>query len=250
MGYDHFFRFIKDDLIDPNNAFIQNVDNFLFSIYFHYFDRYESEIKEERNRLLEHLFRGIKSSLMCKGMYIGSLNKLIDLKFNGRKMNHAEMQVNLILYCILVNGLNKTKGIKFKYIKKKMQPLTKILKEIFCEFDKNEIHEERTFIFALRSPNGTDDTFYIINYKDNLLKRSFGDYDDVFDDDDDIFEDFHNGDYDKDEYDYDKDYEDVKSMYLHVSSNKKNKKDKRKFKYYSIVLDESLYGDEEKEYKL
>ena len=30
MGYDHYFRFIKDDLIDPNKAFIQNVDNFLF----------------------------------------------------------------------------------------------------------------------------------------------------------------------------------------------------------------------------
>ena len=30
MGYDHFFHFIKDDLVDPNNAFIQNVDNFLF----------------------------------------------------------------------------------------------------------------------------------------------------------------------------------------------------------------------------
>ena len=25
MGYGHFFRFIKDDLIDPNIAFIQNV---------------------------------------------------------------------------------------------------------------------------------------------------------------------------------------------------------------------------------
>ena len=49
-------------------------------------------------------------------------------------------------YCILVNGLNKTKGEKFDQIKKEMEPLTKILKEIFCEFDKNEIHKERTFI--------------------------------------------------------------------------------------------------------
>ena len=46
MGYDHFFRFIKDDLIDPNIAFLQNVDNFLFSIYFGYFERYDSDIKE------------------------------------------------------------------------------------------------------------------------------------------------------------------------------------------------------------
>ena len=120
MGYDHFFHFIKDDKIDPNNAFIQNVDNFLFCIYFNYFDRYESKIKEERNMVLEYFFRNIKTSLMCKGIYIGnSMDKLIELQFKGRKMNYAEMQVNLILYCILVNGLNKTKGIKFKYIKKK-----------------------------------------------------------------------------------------------------------------------------------
>ena len=132
MGYDHFFHFIKDDLVDPNNAFKQNVDNFLFCIYFNYFNRYDSEIKEERNNVLEYFFRNIKTSLMSKGVSIGnSMNKLIDLQFKGRKMNFTEMQINLILYCILVNGLNKTKGIKFKYIKKKLYPLIKILKEIF-----------------------------------------------------------------------------------------------------------------------
>ena len=57
MGYDHFFRFIKDDLIDPNIAFIQNVDNFLFCIYFNYLERYESDIKKKRNKLLTDLFR-------------------------------------------------------------------------------------------------------------------------------------------------------------------------------------------------
>ena len=249
MGYDHFFHFIKDDLIDPNNAFIQNVDNFLFSIYFNYFNRYESKIKEERNMVLEYFFRNIKTSLMSKRISIGnSIDKLIDLQFKGRKMNFAEMQVNLILYCILVNGLNKTKGIKFKYIKKKLQPLIKILKEIFCEFDKNEIHKESTFIFPLRSPNGTHDDFYIINYKDDLLQRSFGCYDDVSPSDYYIFEDFYNGEYDIDEYDYDEDY-DIKSMFLHYPSNEKEVKDERKSKYYSIVLDNSLYSGE-KEYKL
>ena len=71
MGYDHFFRFIKDDLIDPNNAFIQNVDNFLFCIYFNYLERYESDKKEQRNKLLGNLFRDIKSSLMGGGMNLG-----------------------------------------------------------------------------------------------------------------------------------------------------------------------------------
>ena len=247
MGYDHFFRFIKDDLIDPNIAFIQNVDNFLFCIYFNYLERYQSDNKKKRNILLANLFRNIKSSLMSGYMDLGNkkinimekveeiqkekdeekrkfklsklefnlewsfryphiLDELIDL-FIYREMNFAEKQVDLILYCILVNGLAKTKGEKFDKIKNEIQPLIKILKENFCEFDKNEIHKERTFIFALRSPAGFHDDFYIINYKDDLL-RCFSD-----DDDDD----------------------DVKSMYLHISTNK--------------FADYCLYGGQ-KEYKL
>ena len=264
MGCEHFFRFIKDDLIDPNIVFIQNVDNFLFCIYFNYLERYESDIKKERNSLLANLFRDIKSVLMGGKMFLGykrvdieekvkellkekdkekrddkisdlnfsiemsfnfpnTIDKLIDLKFDCREMNYAEMQVDLILYCILVNGLSKTKGEKFDKIKKKMEPLTEILKEIFCEFDKNEIHKERTFIFPLRSPGGSHDDFCIINYKDDLLRK----------------------------FPY-IDNEDVKIMFLHSSSNKKDKKDledQRKDEYYSIVLDKSLY-DIEKEYKL
>ena len=247
MGYDHFFYFIKDDLVDPNDVFIQNVDNFLFSIYFKYFDRYDSEIKEERNEVLDYFFSNIKTSLMGKHVSIGNIDELIDLQFKGKKMNYAEMEVNLILYCILVSGLNKTKGIKFKYIKKKLHPLLKILKEIFCKFDKNEIHKERTFIFPLRSPNGTDDRYYIMNYKDNLLERSFGCYDAVTSDDEEIFRDIHNGEYDRDEYDYEKDY-DVKSMFLYTNDNR-DEEDERKSKYYSIVLEESLY-EGEKEHKL
>ena len=71
MGYDHNFCFIKDDLIDPNDAFIQNVDNYLFCICFNYIERYDSDIKEERNRLLDKLFRNIKSSLMGGGIDLG-----------------------------------------------------------------------------------------------------------------------------------------------------------------------------------
>ena len=243
MGYDHDFHFIKDDLIEPNNAFIQNVDTFLFCIYFNYLDRYESDIRQERNKLLSELFRNIKSLLMGGSMNLGknifekeilkegenlsffklpridmcdalsfmhpfSLDKLIELKFLNLKMNFAEMQVNLILYCILVNGLDKTKGEKFDKIKEEMQPLTKILKEIFYEFDKNEIHKERTFIFPLRSPAGYNDDFYIIDQKDMLHYKD----------------------------------DDVKIMFLDEA-----KKDERKNKYYSIVLNHSLYFCEEEE---
>ena len=111
-----------------------------------------------------------------------------------------------------------------------MQPLIKILKEIFCKFDKNKIHKERTFIFPLRPYNGYGirkktsifplrpyngygiKDFYIINNKENMLK------------------------YDEEEEKFYGFYYDVKKMEL----IKKDKKDKRKFRYYDIVLDYSL----------
>ena len=75
------------------------------------------------------------------------LDKLIDLKFDFRTVDFAELHVNLILYCILVSGLGKTRGEKFDNIKEQIKPLRDILKEIFCVFDKNELHKERIFIF-------------------------------------------------------------------------------------------------------
>ena len=153
------------------------------------------------------------------------LEELIDLKFNHEEMNFAEMKVDLILYCILVNGLDKTKGEKIDKIKKEMLPLIKILKEIFCEFDKNEIHKERTFIFPLRSRADCGGYFYIISQKD-MLRYNYGVVDDI------------------------------KSMSLHSATNIDGK-DKRRNKYeivlgeslYEIVLGKALY-ENGKEYKL
>ena len=205
----------------------------IFCIFFGYLERYESRIEEERNILLANLFRIIKNSLLnlnIKRSFISSIkfDELINLKYKYGGMNYAEMEVDLILYCILVNGPDKTKGEKFNKIKNEMQPLTKILKKIFCKFDKNKIHKKRTFIFALRSPTGYDDDYYIINYKDDMLR--------CCSDDDDISSCSSSSDDD-----------DVKSMFLHKSTNK-DEKDKRKFKY-GVVLDHSLYGGK-KEYKL
>ena len=318
MGYDHYFHFIKDDLIDPNIAFIQNVDNFLFCIYFNCLERYESDIKKETNILLANLFRNIKSVLMGGIMTLGCkkvdleeklkelleekddekredklfstyldfklsfefpniMDELIDLKFDCMEMNYAEMQVDLILYCIFVNGLSKTKGEKFDKIKKEMEPLTEILKEIFCEFDKNEIHKERTFIFPLRSPEGSYDDFYIINYKDDLLRKFSDDGDDV------KILSLNTSSQKRQEKDKKKNsitvldgkkvcfsILDGKKVCLSIALDEKDEKDEKKiinFKkiitgiplkdikdereitYYSIVLDESLYDGEE-EYKL
>ena len=269
MGYDHYFRFIKDDLIDPNIAFIQNVDNFLFCIYFNYLERYESDIKKERNKLLADLFRNIKSSLMGGDMDLGYkkinieeevkkileekdeeerksklsnlnfnvelsfmyphiLDKIIDLKYDHKIINYTEMEVDLILYCILVNGLNKTNGEKFDHIKNEIQPLIKILKENFCEFDKNEIHKERTFIFALRSPAGFHDDFYIINYKDDLIRKYYSD-DDSDDDDND----------------------DIECMFLHKATNEDINNDENFIKKIKcgVFNKYSLHGGK-KEYKL
>ena len=188
----------------------------MFSIYFNYQERYKSDIKEERNDLLILVFRYVKNLIMiedrdpdvrdikekilkiedeekrkdclskidyieeCINKYFYGIEKLIDLKYRDRPFNYAEMEVDLLLYCILVSGLNKTKGERFDYIKKRLKPLTKKLREKFCEFDKHEIHKKRTFIFALRSPLGFDDDFYTHNYKDELLRKYcdeyYGDY--------------------------------------------------------------------------
>ena len=93
--------------------------------------------------------------------------------------------------------MGKTKGKKFDNIKEQIQPLTDIWKDIFCEFDKNEIHKEITFIFQLRSPNGTHGDFYIIDEKDLI-------------------------------HDYNYDDESMEVMYLWDSKNKKNEEDERK----------------------
>ena len=135
------------------------------------------------------------------------LDELLDTNFDCELMNFSEMQVGLILYCILVNGLDKTKGEKFDQIKKEMQPLIKKLKDLFSKFDKNEIHKERTFIFALRSPAGFHDDYYIINSKDDVLEYSSDG--------------------------------DVRIMYL-IKLTNKDEKDERKH-YYEIGLDHYLH---------
>ena len=255
MGYDYFFRFIKNDLIDPKKAFIQNVDNFLFCIYFGYLERYDSHKKEERNKLLTYLFRNIKSTCMVNiikeelpekscSIYPTYLEEFIELKYNKEEINDAEMEVDLILYCILVNSLGKTKGKRFDKIKEEFEPLIKILKEIFCEFDKNEIHKERTFIFPLRSPSGTHDDFYIINGEDILKKFYYI----IYDSDDSVYTDESDDNDDRDDRDYSDENKNIRSMYLHINRNK-DEKDERKYKYYRIVLENSLH-EGKKEHKL
>ena len=165
------------------------------------------------------------------------LDKLKELNYED-EMNIDEINLDLILYCILVNGLDKTKGKKFDEIKKEMKPLIKILKEMFCEFDKNKIYKERTFILPLRSPIVYNKNlciykkdFYIINNKENLLK-----YDE---------EEEYGGDFRL--YGF---YYDVKEMNLFT--NKKDKQDKRKNRYCDIDLDYYYLQDNEEhlEYKL
>ena len=47
-----------------------------------------------------------------------------------------------------------------------MEKWIKILKEMFCEFDKNDIHKDYTFIFAHRSIYGFHNSFYKLNGKE------------------------------------------------------------------------------------
>ena len=208
MGYNLYFRFIKDELIDPNKAFIQSVDNFLFSLYFDYLGIIKNDKTKQRNILLVDLFINIKSLLMDgvtdykqKRMrkkerirqveesedelgkkllkfiirdyeeiknfeYFKSLDELMDKNFYQGIKEFPEMQLDLFLYCILVNTLDKTKGEIFDEIKEKLHLLREKLKSIFSEFDNNKIHKERTFVFTLRSPVGYYDTFFNLRLND------------------------------------------------------------------------------------
>ena len=188
------FRFIKDELIKGNDAFIQNVDNFLFSFYF----------KQLENNLLNNnlsfLFRDIKSLIMGGSVitglqkenkrgdklfllpsdtHISIRNKVINIMdlIKTESLGFSELEVLLILYCLFVNGLDKTKGEKFDIIKDILHPLIKKLKEIFYEFHHNELHEGRIFILAILSPAGaSDEPFYIINNEKDMLE-----YEDQYD---------------------------------------------------------------------
>ena len=187
----------------------------------------KKRVKEKDERKSEIKLFELVVDVDCFSYYPYILDELIALNFNRENMNFSDLNVALILYCILVNGLDKTKGEKFNEIKKEIQPLIKILKEIFYEFDKNEIHKERTFIFPLKSSSSfhDDEYFYVINNKEYL------------------------------EYSYD----DLKSMFLRFNKDLRDiffpfainsdEKDERKYKNYSIVLNYSLQ-EGEKEHKL
>ena len=89
MGNDYEFYFIKDDLIDPNTALKQNVDNLLFSIYFNYLginEDYINEdyINEEIKKILGELFRKIKEVIITQRMDFG--NKKIDTDEKVKKI--------------------------------------------------------------------------------------------------------------------------------------------------------------------
>ena len=210
MVYNHYLHFIKNGCIDPNNAFIKSVDNFLFSLYFDYLGIIKNDKTKQRNILLVDLFINIKSLLMDgvtdykqKRMrkkerirqveesedelgkkllkfiirdyeeiknfeYFKSLDELMDKNFYQGIKEFPEMQLDLFLYCILVNTLDKTKGEIFDEIKEKLHLLREKLKSIFSEFDNNKIHKERTFVFPLRSPVGYYDTSFNVRLNDGV----------------------------------------------------------------------------------
>ena len=87
------------------------------------------------------------------------------------ELNEVKVEINLRLYCIFVNSLSKTTDKKFDKVKKRLRFWIKVLKEMFYEFDKNDIHKDHTYIFAHRCELGTDDSFYEINGKEYVANR-------------------------------------------------------------------------------
>ena len=76
-------------------------------------------------------------------------NELRDRLFRicTSQLNDVKVEINLKLYCLFVNSLSKTTDKKFDEVKKRLRIWIKFLKEMFYEFDKNDIHKDHTFIF-------------------------------------------------------------------------------------------------------
>ena len=88
-----------------------------------------------------------------------------------KQLNEVKVEINLRLYCLFVNSLSKTTGKEFDRVKKRLRFWIKVLKEMFYEFDKNDIHKDHTYIFAHRCELGTDDQFYNLNGKEYVANR-------------------------------------------------------------------------------
>ena len=77
-----------------------------------------------------------------------------------------------MLHGIFVNSLSKTTNERFKEIKTKLTPLIKKLKDLFHNFDKNDVHNDYTYILPLNCHYCYYGTFYdrlyFINDKDYL----------------------------------------------------------------------------------
>ena len=95
-------------------------------------------------------------------------DRLIEICTKG--LNFVKIELNLILYCLFVNSLSKTTDKKFDKVKKRLRFWIKVLKEMFYEFDKNDIHKDHTYIFAYNC-EASDDKFYTLNGKDYLEDR-------------------------------------------------------------------------------
>lgn len=168
MGYHFEFLFVKDELVDANKVFIQNVDNFLLCIYFGYVDRHERDTTKQRNKVISLILRDVKTLILSGGYDVYDDDARRDVLENIELLSNLpfDTEIYLMLYGVFVSSLSKTKKESFTQIKKELKPLIDCLKNNFSEFDKNEIHKNRTFIYQLRSPNWSDDDFYILDGTD------------------------------------------------------------------------------------
>ena len=193
MYYKLYFYFVKDSEIDANQAFDKNVDNFLFSLYFDYIKREYGKNEEERDKILIDLFIEIKESLMFidfikyndedENIYnyenqnddedINNYNSNRLIKFLQKNMNEINMEICLNLYGIFVNSLRKTTKIRFGSTKQRNMKLIKFLKDMFFEFDKNDIHKDHTFVFTLKAQKygDWDDYCYFMNGKEYVKSK-------------------------------------------------------------------------------
>ena len=135
MVYNHYLYFIKNECIDPNNSFIQSVDNFLFSLYFDYLGIIKKDKTEQRNNLLVDLFRNIKSLLM-DGVTDYKQRRMIK-KERIRQVEESEGELGKELLKFILHDYEKIKN--FEYFKSLDELMDKNFYEGFKKFPEMQL---------------------------------------------------------------------------------------------------------------
>ena len=144
MGYSIFFHFVKDSEIDANDAFVQNIYNFLLDLSNGYIKRYYEEDQDERDELLTNLFKEIKyviDGYFPMKLNFFTLNDPKDYNDNNKEINNLineyieESNIKSIEYYTFDEMKTKLKNQAFKKDERLMEICTENVNEVKMEIN-------------------------------------------------------------------------------------------------------------------